>query len=154
VEQLWSGDRFRSGSPYGGELSASRSLLDLMPIVLGERLPREIGDRLAERIASHLTPYGLATEHPDSPRYESDGYWRGPIWAPSTVLVEDGLRRAGHTGLADDIGERFRSLCEKSGFAENFDALTGEGLRDRAYTWTASGYLLLADEHIRRRGAE
>ena len=124
-----------------------------MPIVLGERLPREVAERLAERIASHLTPYGLATEHPDSPHYEPDGYWRGPIWAPATVLVEDGLRRAGHTGLADDISHRFRSLCETSGFAENFDALTGAGLRDRAYTWTASGYLLLAGDHHARASA-
>ncbi|WP_307795063.1 amylo-alpha-1,6-glucosidase [Actinacidiphila acididurans] len=154
VELLWSGGRFRSGSPYGGGLSASRSLLDLMPIVLGERLPREIGERLAERIASHLTPYGLATEHPDSPHYRADGYWRGPIWAPSTVLIEDGLRRAGHTDLADDISRRFLSLCEKSGFAENFDALTGEGLRDRAYTWTASAYLLLADDRARREAEQ
>ncbi|SHM86920.1 amylo-alpha-1,6-glucosidase [Actinacidiphila paucisporea] len=149
-EQLWSGSRFRARSPHTGEASTSRSLLDLMPIVLGERLPREVSDRLADRIASHLTPYGLATEHPDSPHYESDGYWRGPIWAPSTVLIEDGLRRAGHTGLADEVSRRFRGLCERSGFAENFDALTGEGLRDRAYTWTASSYLLLADDHHRR----
>ena len=42
------------------------------------------------------------------------------------------------------MSRRFRKLCEKSGFAENFDAATGEGLRDRAYTWTASAYLLLA----------
>ncbi|WP_225850394.1 amylo-alpha-1,6-glucosidase [Streptomyces sp. HPF1205] len=153
IDQLWSGTRFRGGSPDDGAPATGRSLLDLMPIVLGERLPREIGDALAERIASHLTPYGLATEHPDSPHYEADGYWRGPIWAPSTVLVEDGLRRAGHTGLADEISHRFRSLCEKSGFAENFDALSGEGLRDRAYTWTASAYLLLADDHGRRNGA-
>src|SRR3954451_22740072 len=126
-----------------------------MPIVLGERLPHEVREQLAERIASHLTPYGLATEHPDSPHYEADGYWRGPIWAPSTVLVEDGLRRAGHTDLADEVSRRFRTLCEKSGFAENFDALTGEGLRDRAYTWTAAGYLLLAgDDHRRRTAAE
>jgi glycogen debranching enzyme len=150
LDQLWSDGRFHGFSPETGHLSASRSLLDLMPIVLGERLPRDIADRLAERIASHLTGYGLATEHPDSPHYESDGYWRGPIWAPSTVLIEDGLRRAGHTELADDISHRFRSLCEKFGFAENFDALTGRGLRDRAYTWTASSYLLLADDHERR----
>ncbi|MDX2711266.1 hypothetical protein PV385_05350, partial [Streptomyces stelliscabiei] len=42
---------------------------------------------------------------------------------------------------------RFRTLCETHGFAENFDALTGTGLRDRAYTWTASSYLLLAEVH-------
>ena len=80
-----------------------------------------------------------------------DGYWRGPIWAPSTVLIEDGLRRAGHDRLADEISDRFRALCETSGFAENFDALTGAGLRDRAYTWTASSYLLLAEAHELRR---
>ncbi|WP_423739437.1 MGH1-like glycoside hydrolase domain-containing protein [Cryobacterium zongtaii] len=82
----------------------------------------------------------------DSAEYEADGYWRGPIWAPSTAIIEDGLRRAGQVGLADLISERFRGLCERSGFAENFDALTGEGLRDRAYTWTASCYLTLARE--------
>jgi hypothetical protein len=46
---------------------------------------------------------------------------------------------------------RFRRLCETSGFAENFDALTGEGLRDRAYTWTASTYLALAADAVRRQ---
>jgi hypothetical protein len=153
LDRLWADGRFHGRSPWTGRLSTSRSLLDLMPIVLGDRLPPEVADRLAERIASHLTPYGLATEHPGSPHYEADGYWRGPIWAPSTVLIEDGLRRAGHTGLADEISTRFRALCERSGFAENFDALTGEGLRDRAYTWTAAGYLLLADDHRRRISA-
>jgi glycogen debranching enzyme len=88
---------------------------------------------------------------PTSPHHQADGYWRGPIWAPSTVLIEDGLRRAGHTALADEVSRRFRALCETSGFAENFDALTGSGLRDRAYTWTASSYLLLAAAHQQRR---
>ncbi len=68
------------------------------------------------------------SELPSSPYYQPDGYWRGPIWAPSTVLVVDGLRRAGHGELAKRISERFRALCEASGFAENFDALTGTGL--------------------------
>ncbi|GAA2766632.1 hypothetical protein GCM10010103_56730 [Streptomyces paradoxus] len=35
---------------------------------------------------------------------------------------------------------------------QNFDALTGKGLRDRAYTWTASSYLLLAEAHAHREG--
>ena len=34
----------------------------------------------------------------------------------------------------------------KSGFAENFDAKTGNGLRDPEYTWTASAFLVLAHE--------
>ncbi|MFI5820363.1 amylo-alpha-1,6-glucosidase [Streptomyces rishiriensis] len=151
LDELWDGERFLSRPAHGGTPTRSASLLDLMPIVLGDRLPPDVRDRLAERIEAHLTAFGLATEHPGSPHYEPDGYWRGPIWAPATVLIEDGLRRAGHDHLADEISARFRALCETSGFAENFDALTGRGLRDRAYTWTASSYLMLARDHHHRR---
>ncbi|MDX3570721.1 amylo-alpha-1,6-glucosidase [Streptomyces sp. ID05-47C] len=147
---LWNGDRFVTRGVDTGDTWSSSSLLDLMPIVLGEHLPDDVSDVLAERLEAHLTRYGLATELPTSPHYRSDGYWRGPIWAPATVLVEDGLRRAGHDRLADEISTRFRTLCETHGFAENFDALTGTGLRDRAYTWTAAGYLHLAEAHSRR----
>jgi glycogen debranching enzyme len=121
-----------------------------MPIVLGEELPEPIRAVLAARIETHLTAFGLATELPTSPHYQDDGYWRGPVWAPPTVLIEDGLRRAGYVDLADEISARFRALCEKSGFAENFDARSGTGLRDRAYTWTASAYLVLAAAHESR----
>ncbi|MFD9283911.1 amylo-alpha-1,6-glucosidase [Streptomyces mirabilis] len=151
LDELWTGKRFVARSAHSGATWTSSSLLDLMPIVLGEHLPESIGDGLADRIEAHLTAHGLATELPTSPHYLDDGYWRGPIWAPSTVLIEDGLRRAGHDRLADEISARFRALCETSGFAENFDALTGTGLRDRAYTWTASSYLLLAEAHELRR---
>ncbi|GAA4672329.1 amylo-alpha-1,6-glucosidase [Phytohabitans rumicis] len=144
LDQLWNGERFTARSAETGQPQASTSLLDLMPIILGADLPADVSAALARRIETHLTAHGLATEPVDSPHYTADGYWRGPIWAPSTVLIEDGLRRAGHTDLADEISHRFRALCEKSGFAENFDAETGTGLRDRAYTWTASSYLILA----------
>jgi glycogen debranching enzyme len=121
-----------------------------MAIALGADLPDEIRTALVHEIEAHLTRHGLATEKPSSPHYQADGYWRGPIWAPATILIEDGLRRGGCTDLADEISTRFRALCEKSGFAENFDALAGTGLRDHAYTWTASSYLILAAAHVRR----
>jgi glycogen debranching enzyme len=150
LDQLWRDDRFVTRGVGTGDTWSSASLLDLMPIVLGEHLPGHVSGALADHIKAHLTPYGLATELPTSPHYLDDGYWRGPIWAPATVLVEDGLRRAGHHRLADDISSRFRALCEAHGFAENFDALAGTGLRDRAYTWTASSYLLLAEAYALR----
>ncbi|MFG1993140.1 amylo-alpha-1,6-glucosidase [Actinoplanes sp. NPDC048988] len=144
LTELWQDSRFVSAAARTGKLRASSSLLDLMPIVLGDDLPADVRAHLATRIEQHLTAHGLATEPTTSPHYAADGYWRGPIWAPATVLIEDGLRRAGYPALADTISDRFRALCEKSGFAENFDAETGKGLRDRAYTWTASSYLILA----------
>ncbi|MBP2324886.1 hypothetical protein JOF56_005271 [Kibdelosporangium banguiense] len=151
MNELWNGTRFVSRGVTTGTVRSSSSLLDLMPVVLGEYLPRDVFSRLCAGVTEHLTSVGLATELPGSPHYEADGYWRGPVWAPATVLIEDGLRRGGAVELADQVSERFRATCEKSGFAENFDALTGEGLRDRAYTWTASAYLVLAG---RARSAE
>src|SRR4051812_47885388 len=60
-----------------------------------EHLPDDVSGVLAGRIEAHLTPHGLATELPTSPHYLSDGYWRGPIWAPprsssSTACVAAG----------------------------------------------------------------
>jgi glycogen debranching enzyme len=153
THQLWNGTSFVAVSATSGRASKTGSLLNLLPIVAAGDLSPEIGEALALDIALLVTDWGPATQVPDSDEYQDDGYWRGPIWAPSTILIADGLRRSGHTALADDIAERFLRLCEKSGFAENFDAVTGEGLRDRAYTWTASAYLLLARQAAERRDA-
>jgi hypothetical protein len=64
------------------------------------------------------------------------------------MILVDGLRAAGEGELAGDIARRFCRLCEKSGFAENFDAVTGAPLRDRGYTWTSSVFLVLANRYL------
>jgi glycogen debranching enzyme len=146
LDELWTGKELVAVGARSGVASTATSLLNLLPLVLGARLPAEVRDALGARVEQHLTAWGPATEPVDSAHYEDDGYWRGPIWAPSTALIENGLRASGFIELADTVSARFRALCEKSGFAENFDARTGVGLRDRAYTWTAAVYLLLAGE--------
>ncbi len=118
-----------------GRRRASRSLLDLMPVTLGADPARPVTAALARGVEAHLTTHGLATEPPDSADYLADGYWRGPIWAPSTVLVEDGLRRAGHTGARRrDRPALPRPVREVRLRGELPDAETGAGLGDRAYS--------------------
>jgi len=56
------------------------------------------------------------------------------------------LKACGEHELARKIAKRFCLTCVQSGMAENFDALTGKGLRDRAYTWTSSIFMLMANE--------
>ena len=51
--------------------------------------------------------------------------------------------------VAADLARRFCRLCETSGMAENFDALTGQGLRDRAFAWTSAVYLIFSDRLAR-----
>lgn len=150
LDELWDGRSFRARGALSGRPSTTTSLLCSVPVVLGERLAPDVAGALESSIAAFVTEHGPATELLDSPEYDDDGYWRGPVWAPSTLLVEDGLRRAGRSGLADQVSAGFRRACERSGFAENFDARTGAGLRDRAYTWTASAYLVLAADSVRR----
>ncbi len=128
LTQLWHDDRFITRSASGDDAWGSRAACWTSCRSCSARnCPATSRTRLAAKIKTHLTEYGLATELPTSPHYQDDGYRRGPIWAPSTILIEDGLRRAGQTVLADEVSARFRALCEKSGFAENFDARTGAG---------------------------
>jgi putative isomerase len=122
-----------------------------LPIILGKRLPTDVRRELIQRLTRpgrFITPYGLATESPESNAYNPDGYWRGPIWAPSTMVIVEGLAACGEFELAQSLAQKFCDLCTANGFAENFDALTGASLRDRAYTWTASVFLVLGHEYL------
>jgi len=143
LSQLWDGERFFALKLPEREIVAADTLIETIPLVLGTELPGDIRKKVVDRLQRYLTPHGLATEHPASPHYTSDGYWRGPIWAPCTLLLIDGLRRGGESALAGDLRDRYLRLCAASGFAENFDALTGAPLRDKAYTWTSSVFLIL-----------
>ncbi|MFW5846008.1 MAG: amylo-alpha-1,6-glucosidase [Planctomycetota bacterium] len=147
LEQCWTGEGWRVLCPHDPQAAPPPEADSLMPwvaLVLGEDLPRDCLQRSVAAItdtARFRTQWGLATESQRSPYYRDDGYWRGPIWAPYTLLIIDGLTRAGETGLARALCADFCRLCQRGGFAENFDAQRGEGLRDRAYTWTASVFL-------------
>ena len=143
LEDMWDGSRFIARK-LDSTVIESASLLHLLPIVLGSRLPPEVFATLVGDLGRFRTEYGLATEATDSPAFTADGYWRGPIWAPCTALIIDGLINGGEEQLALDLAERFCAMASTSGMAENFDAVTGAGLRDRAYTWTSSVFLNLA----------
>jgi glycogen debranching enzyme len=154
LAHFWQGDHFvamRSGDHLVGD---TESLLLYLPLILGRRLPAGVRSDLIAgltRPGRFLTSHGLATESPRSSAYQADGYWRGPIWAPSTLLMVEGLAGCGEWELARDVARRFCDMAARSGFAENFDAQTGAPLRDRAYTWTASVFLILAHEYLMNR---
>jgi len=147
VATFWDGRRFRCPHAYTGRENEGDSLYNYRPVVLGEKLPAAVADAIERELrAEHrfLTPYGLATESLASLFYVEDGYWRGAIWAPTMLLFIDGLRRAGKTAFANDLARRFCTMCAREGFPENFSAKSGKALRDPAYTWTSSVFMILA----------
>ena len=122
------------------------SLITRVPLVLGHLMESHKRKVLIESIKKDfLTEFGMATEAYRGPYYKDDNYWRGAIWAPYTLLIVDGLLDAGEKEMALDIARRFCDLVAfvAEGDYENFDALTGKGLRACGYTWTSSVNILL-----------
>ncbi|MFD0693113.1 amylo-alpha-1,6-glucosidase [Paenibacillus sp. GCM10027628] len=149
LKHFWNGEAFEARLSVSRKPSVGDSLQLFLPIVLGSRLPEDVVKKLLiglKQQGRFLTEHGFATESVSSEFYKADGYWRGPIWAPSTMLIVEGLKACGEHEFALDIAERFCRMAAKSGMAENYDAQTGEGLRDRAFTWTSSVFLILANE--------
>ena len=98
VRHLWDGTQFRSRKAHAGSIPAGDSLINFMPLLLGERLPEDMRSAMAAALepgGRFVTNFGPATESPASPCYVPDGYWRGPIWGSETVLIADGLMRSG-----------------------------------------------------------
>lgn len=126
----------------GSSVKNRDSLLLSLPLLMANHLPEDILKKTVERLLTFETPYGFATEHPDSPLYKYNGYWLGPIWAPVTFLLTDALYEAGYRKEGDRIREKYLALTLVGGMAENFDPFTGEGLVDTSFTWTSSVCLL------------
>jgi putative isomerase len=151
LTRLWDGTRFRAvrSSDHVAN-AASQSLVPFLPIVLGSRLPADIRTTLVRSVSESglLTRFGPASERPESGLYQADGYWRGPIWAPTTALLVDGLASCGANDLATETVRRFARTCRENGFAENFEATSGRSLRDPAYTWTSSAFLWLVNRYL------
>ncbi len=154
LQKFWTADGFVAFRVDSGQPIHSDSLLLYVPLVLGHRLPSSVRSRMIENLKNRKadSPFGLSSEPKSSTYYETDGYWRGPIWAPSTMVIADGLDDIGEHALAASVRKDFCLMAQKSGMAENFNAQTGAGLRDPAYTWTSSVYLIFANEFTRKAG--
>jgi len=149
ISSYWHSNHFVALRSFDHSVVESNSLLLYLPIILGKRLPESVRVKLIadlKRPGQFLTSNGLATESLGSPYYESDGYWRGPIWAPTTLMIVDGLESSGEREFARELKLRYCRMAVKRGFAENYNAVSGRGLRDPAYTWSASVFLIFAHE--------
>lgn len=146
VRDLWRGGTFVALRLPDRTAVDSQSLAAALPAVIADELPGDVRAGLLARLTECETRWGLASEAPSSRFYEADNYWRGPIWAPTTLLGVLGLERLGAFDAAARVRQGFLDLVERSGFAECFHAETGAPLVDPGYTWTASVYLLLSYE--------
>ena len=128
-------------------------VINYLPILLGNRLPKEIIDSLVNGLRREnrfLTPYGVASESVSSAKYAPDSYWRGPVWAPWTYFIAKGLREVGEGELAMEIVLNYMNNLRNTGFYENHNALTGAGQRDSILDWTAAVFLIMLRDFMGR----
>ncbi len=151
ISHCWDGEKFVAKLSGSHKIIDCQSLLPYISMVLGKLLPKEIFEKAVATLKKEgefLTEWGLATENTKSPEYEPDGYWRGPIWPPEAMIIIDGLRDGKEVEFSKDLARRYCDMCKKSGMAENYDAITGEANRDKAYTWGSSVFLILVDKYL------
>ena len=145
IARLWDGRRFNTVRAKDNAFNpASGCHTRFMPLSIGKRLPEDIRRVVIEDLRATLTPVGIPSEDVSSSLYFSDSYWRGPVWSPPTLLVSEGLRDAGETALADEIARRYCANTATVGFWEQYDAESGEGLKDSGMPWTAAPFIFLA----------
>ena len=140
VDSLWSEahNQFLCFDRTTGELIDSPSIGGLLAIfadidkIYATKITRRISE-LATR-ARFLVP----SHDPAAPEFDSDRYWRGPVWLIVNYMIVDGLIRNGETGTADQIIRSSLDLIEQSGLAEYYDPHSGEGCGGGEFTWTAA----------------
>jgi hypothetical protein len=130
-----------------GERLRTQTCAGFAPLICGGAAP-PVRDRQLElltgpRWAGHpdlkwkLPP----STSPDSPAFNPDCYWRGPVWPVFDWLLCWALRRSGHpceAAVAADLrAESLRQLSDGT-YAEYYQPITGAPLGSLHQSWTAA----------------
>lgn len=120
LTRMWDGSHFLGIVPGTGEKLLSGSLIHYLPAVLGDRLPPEVLDKLADDLLEEgvfLTEWGLSTERLDSdwlePSITSIG--RGNIVPPAMLFICAGLLGSRRRDAGRLIAERYCTALLKQG---------------------------------------
>ena len=92
--------------------------------------------------------YGMPSLDPKHESFESERYWRGPIWLIMNYMILIGLENEKEYLLAKRIKDDTIRLTDVGGMFEYFNPLTGKGLGGKNFSWTAAIFLKLYRENF------
>jgi hypothetical protein len=123
VTEFWDGEKFVTY--LNGKPVDSMSLACYQPIMLGDRLPQHIIDKVAERLTEEgdfLSEIGLCTESLKSPLcdYGANTFVSGRVVAPPHQFMTVGLNLAGKKKEAALIARRWCDNVDKNGIILGF----------------------------------
>jgi len=97
-----------------------------------------------EKFATYVPFPTIAKNHPAF----MTGYWRGPVWLDQAFFGVSALRRYGYVEDADNFTrqliEHAEGLLNDTGpIRENYNPLTGEGMKVNHFSWSAAHLLMM-----------
>ena len=159
INKMWNGDRFVALFPDTEEAFSTDSLCAYQPLILGQRLPQPVIDKMAADLSiedDFLTKFGVASERLSSPYMDVlTGWTAGPIIAPMQLQMVVGLYEAGKKELSREIANRYCTTIAKGGFFHIYNPYDGRGMnkgRDGVLhqhwtSWSSSIFMFLASHY-------
>ena len=121
------------------------TLLPLFGLLADDGQAGEMASLIEEWLEA--SDFSLSSTHPESPRYEPQRYWRGPVWMHVNWMIAEGLRAYGHDELAAKVKRESRKCIEAAGgYFEYFNSETGKGCGGGNFSWTAAVALFWLNE--------
>ncbi len=74
----------------------------------------------------------------NTPWFNPERYWQGPVWFNTNWLIADGLRRYGYKDHAEALIEGSLELVQNGHFNEYFNPISGAPLGAANFSWTAA----------------
>jgi hypothetical protein len=146
IEVLWDGEHFVAMVPETGEKVFKGSIVHYIPAILGNRLPPEIIDKIADDLSDtekFLCPYGLASEDMTSDEYYPSTIGRGAIVPPAMIFICTGLWETKRKAAAKVFAENYCNALRKSNFPFLINPKEGTGSYF-GITWSRCAYTILA----------
>jgi hypothetical protein len=149
IEKLWDGEHFVGLVPGTNEKLFSGSIVHYMPAILGDRLPQNIIDKMADDLMNtekYLSPYGLASEDMSSDYFYPNGMsiGRGVVVPPAMIYICTGLWETSRRETARLFTENYLNGLIKAGFPFLINPKAGFG--SGAYfggSWPRCAYVIL-----------
>jgi glycogen debranching enzyme len=157
IEQLY--------DPQVGLFWAAHShhpIREITPISLYPLWTGRLNRKVSGNLVAHLTnneelwaPYPLATVAINSPSYEPDTMWRGPVWVNVNYLFIEALKRVGRSDLAKRLQNLTIELVSNNhGIYEYYNPQSGmpSNLAAPMFSWTSSLFidLIIKNQETRR----
>ncbi len=124
-----------------GRLISRSTISEIFPICAGIPSGRRRDYLIARLKSDSFWPehgFGLTTVNRHSDLFDSQKYWRGPVWININWFFINHFFNSGDTTLAIQLMENTIQLVRQNGFFEYYSPETGEGLGSSDFSWTAA----------------